>query len=287
MAEKYEVFTRYRLKPERVDIPAGSGPSIEALLSGTVDITSIDWVSVLKLAESRGIYLKAVHNWLIMGSYKGGTSDPSHGSALVVKSDSNIQRLEQLKGKRVAVNALNALPHMALSILLTRVGLNPAKDVEWVEIPFLRMAAPLAAGQVDGAVMVEPFMTAVVKQGIGRPLTDPPTLPYPNLYIAAIGNPLFVTGYFTSEQTWHNKRTTIQNAASALADGIRYMYGDLEETIKHTAAELNMSEDIIKEALPGVFFVAEPNRFREHRMLENQIEALTKIGFHQKPVDTS
>lgn len=287
MGEKYGVFARYGLNPTRVEVPAGSGPSIEALISGTVDITSIDWVSVLKLAESRGIHLKVVHNWLVMGSYKGQKSNPNHGAALIVKKDSKIEKLEQLKGKKVAINALNALPHMSLSILLNKVGVNPSKDVEWVEVAFNRMPGPLSAGQVDAAVMIEPFLTLVISQDIGRAVVDPPVLPYPNLYLPTLGDPLFVTGYFTSEQIWNNKREAIRNTVAALADCIRYMYGDIEDTIKTTAKELNVNENIVEKALSGGFFVANPEGFKDHKMLDNQVKALTEIGFLQKEIDTS
>lgn len=71
IALEKDLFSKEGLEPQLKPIPAGSGPSIEAILSRSVDVSSVDYASVMKLAEARGIYLKVVHNLYAVGDYRG------------------------------------------------------------------------------------------------------------------------------------------------------------------------------------------------------------------------
>ena len=78
---------------------------------------------------------------------------------VLVPAGSPIQNVTQLKGKRIAVNALNNIGTLMVSSLLSNYGM-PATDVHFVPMPFQKMAAALVAHTVDAAWLSEPFITS-------------------------------------------------------------------------------------------------------------------------------
>src|SRR5947207_2298550 len=71
-----------------------------------------------------------------------------------VFAQEGIRSIGELKGRKLGVRALGSGPHGLLSAMLAHVGLDPAKDVEWVADPlFVKM---FADGKVDAIEIVPP-----------------------------------------------------------------------------------------------------------------------------------
>ena len=67
-------------------------------------------------------------------------------------------------GKLVAIDAQNTLAHVGLLKWLKRGGV-PASAVRLTEMPFAQMLGPLGRGDVDAAVLPEPFVTLATQRG--------------------------------------------------------------------------------------------------------------------------
>jgi NitT/TauT family transport system substrate-binding protein len=79
-------------------------------------------------------------------------------TALVAAPGQTIRRARDLVGKRIAIDAKNTIAHVGLLRWLKRNGVSSG-DVQLVEIPFAQMLGPLTHGDVDAAVLPEPFLT--------------------------------------------------------------------------------------------------------------------------------
>ena len=79
--------------------------------------------------------------------------------------------IADLKGKKVAVNALGAATEFWLERALNAGGLT-IKDVELLAIPFQNIPQALESGAIAGAMLGEPFATLGVRQGQVRVLND-------------------------------------------------------------------------------------------------------------------
>lgn len=91
--------------------------------------------------------------------------DYSHGAdALLVRPE--VRRLEDLRGKRVAVEALSVSNYL-LSRALAQAGLQPS-DVELLRIPVDQHERAYASGQVDAVVTFEPFVSRLLAAGAHR-----------------------------------------------------------------------------------------------------------------------
>jgi NitT/TauT family transport system substrate-binding protein len=83
-----------------------------------------------------------------------------------VFAQEGIRSVGDLKGKKLGVRATGSGPHGLLSAMLAHVGLDPAKDVEWVADPkFVQM---FAEGKVDAIELVPPASQELRARKIGH-----------------------------------------------------------------------------------------------------------------------
>ncbi|MET0714689.1 MAG: ABC transporter substrate-binding protein, partial [Mycetocola sp.] len=81
-----------------------------------------------------------------------------------VKADSGIESIEDLEGKKVAVNTLKNTGELTIKVLMEEAGMDVSK-VEFLELPFPDMVPTLQSGGVDAVWLVEPFQTAANEAG--------------------------------------------------------------------------------------------------------------------------
>jgi NitT/TauT family transport system substrate-binding protein len=82
-----------------------------------------------------------------------------------------ISRARDLVGKRIGLDNLNNISHIALQRWLKRGGVS-AEDVDIATLPFAQMIAPLVRGQLDAAWLPEPWATQALQRG-ARPIAYP------------------------------------------------------------------------------------------------------------------
>lgn len=128
----------------------------EAFISGHTSATFILAPMAMKLRED-GVRIRIVYL---------GHRD---GTAMMVHRDSDIRRIEDLRGKRVAVPNRFSNQHILLFKALRERGMS-IRDVELLEMPPPDMPAALYARAVDAITSGEPFMGATELDGYGRVL---------------------------------------------------------------------------------------------------------------------
>jgi NitT/TauT family transport system substrate-binding protein len=126
----------------------------EAFLSKYTDATFILAPMAMKLREE-GVPIKIVYL---------GHRD---GTAVMVHKDSGIYRVEDLRGKRVAVPNRFSNQRLLVYRSLRDRGMS-FKDIELVELPPPDMPAALYAKAVDAVSSGEPFMGQTELDGYGR-----------------------------------------------------------------------------------------------------------------------
>jgi len=108
-----------------------------------------------------------------------------------------VRTVRDLKGRTVAVPALRSGPHLILSIIAANIGLDPRKDITWVEHPGEESMALLAAGKVDAFLGFPPEPQELRAKKIGQLVlntaTDKPWSQYFCCVVA--GNREFVRKY--------------------------------------------------------------------------------------------
>jgi len=106
---------------------------------------------------------------ILTDDYQDGRPGYASNSYYVLK-DSPIQKVEDLKGKKIAINAFGAAVDLTLRVVLKKHGLDPRRDVEIVEIAFPNIASAIRERRVDCGVMIIPFAPPEVAKGDLREL---------------------------------------------------------------------------------------------------------------------
>ena len=128
----------------------------ESLIAGYLPATFMLAPMAMALAE-QGVPVKIVYL---------GHRD---GTALMVRKDSGILTVGDLRGKRVAVPNRFANQYLLLRKALANQGMT-IENIEMVEMPPPDMPAALYAKAVDGITSGEPFMAQTELDGYGRVL---------------------------------------------------------------------------------------------------------------------
>lgn len=161
-AQTIQPFLYERFSPEtRVDVRPFTNPGDQkaALLAGSLDMTGTTLALAIQ-AAARGepvVLVAALCNKC---------------SALVVRKGAGIASPADLKGKRIAY-VPGTMHEILLREVLTRAGLDPAKDVTLMRVDFFDMGTALAKGDVDAFLSGEPLPTQATLQGYGEILAYP------------------------------------------------------------------------------------------------------------------
>jgi sulfonate transport system substrate-binding protein len=141
------------------EFPSGL-PLLEALNVGNVDISA-------DVADTVPIFAQAAKARL---TYFAEESPSPAAQAIVVRNDSPIRQLSDLKGKKIAVTRA-AGTHYLLIAALTKAGLS-FSDIQPAYLSPADGRAAFENDKVDAWVTWEPFLTSVQRRLPTRTLTD-------------------------------------------------------------------------------------------------------------------
>jgi NitT/TauT family transport system substrate-binding protein len=134
---------------------------IPALATGQLDVGNANTGAALFNALGTNYGLKIVAD-------NATIEEGRDGSALVLREPlmGSILSPADLSGLKIGAVANGGTPaHICLEELLETVGLT-SEDVELVQLPFPAMGTALTNGAVDGAIIVEPFLSTGLSQGL-------------------------------------------------------------------------------------------------------------------------
>ena len=131
---------------------SGTPPMITALATGDVEIADLAYSSLALAIENAGMADLRIISDELQDGVEG-----HYSQEFMVRSDSDIKTVEDLKGKVLATNAAGSAVDIALRAMLVKHGIDPRKDVTIVEAGFPNMKAMLAEKKVDLIPGVLPF----------------------------------------------------------------------------------------------------------------------------------
>jgi NitT/TauT family transport system substrate-binding protein len=144
----------------------GASPKqITALNVGELDIAALGFSSFPFAVQNGGL----TDLRIIADEIQDGGGDYFTGHYMVRK-DSGINKVEDLKGRVLAVNGLGTGVHMSMTAMLKRHGLEDKRDYTVIEVPFPAMTAVLKDKKADMIVTTTPFIWAPDLQAIGKTL---------------------------------------------------------------------------------------------------------------------
>jgi len=143
----------------------GSAPQITALASNQIDIGAFAF-STLALA----IQNAHMDDIRVIGDLYQDGIPGYYANEYAVRADSDIKRVEDLKGRVVASNGIGGAADMGLRKELRAHGLEADRDYQLVEIEFPNMLEALNEKKIDLGSFVMPFSFIGHQQGAIRTL---------------------------------------------------------------------------------------------------------------------
>jgi NitT/TauT family transport system substrate-binding protein len=145
----------------------GSTPQITGLAAGELDLAALAFSSfALAIQNAHMDDIRAVSD-LYQDAIPG-----YYSNQMMVRPDGEIKRVEDLKGKVVATNAIGGALDIAAQVYMHGRGLEPKRDYQIIEVEFPNMVAVLEQKKVDMIEIGTPFSIAADKQGKARTLFD-------------------------------------------------------------------------------------------------------------------
>jgi NitT/TauT family transport system substrate-binding protein len=143
----------------------GTPLMISALASGELDIGLLAYSSFALAVENAGMRDLRI----IADDFQDGV-EGYYTNEYMVRQDSPIRTVEDLKGKVLASNAAGSAVDVALRVMLRKHGLDDKKDLSIIEVAFPNMKAVLAEKKVDLISGVVPFSVDPGLKEIARTL---------------------------------------------------------------------------------------------------------------------
>jgi NitT/TauT family transport system substrate-binding protein len=241
--------------------PFTSGGAIAAaVVGGAVNIGLADSVSMTS-AHSRGVPLTYLAP---AGIYKKGAET----YVIAVPEASTIKTAKDFAGKTIAVNGLKNINEIPTDAWIDNNG-GDASKTKFIEMPYPAMLPALDSGSIDGAAIVEPFMTIAAGKGKYRLIS----LTEKNLA------PQFAVAGWTTTKEW----------AAAHPDLVKKFVAVMNETAKWANANHDKSSVILatvakmEPALTAKMERAYYGERLEPGLLQPVIDATAKYGVIPKP----
>jgi NitT/TauT family transport system substrate-binding protein len=91
-----------------------------------------------------------------------------HSGCFELFGTEQVRSVRDLKGRTVAVPNLSGSHYMFVASMVTHIGLDPNRDINWVTLPFGESIEELAAGRVDALIGFAPVPQELREKKIGH-----------------------------------------------------------------------------------------------------------------------
>jgi NitT/TauT family transport system substrate-binding protein len=165
-----------------VELPTATASPIEAVARGEIDLNlnySINYVAAIDAGKSITL-LAGVH----VGCYE-------------LFGREGIGSIGDLKGKSVGVGAVGSLGDLLVTMMAAHVGLDPAKDIDWVTDPKVKPIELFVQGKVDAFLGFPPEPQELRARQIGNVIVNSAVdRPWSQYFCCMVGgNPDYVRNH--------------------------------------------------------------------------------------------
>jgi sulfonate transport system substrate-binding protein len=209
-------------KIEWSEFPAAA-PILEALNAGALDFGYTGDLAFLTVYAG-GAPIKAI----------GGTRSDARTQAILVRNDSPIKSIADLKGKRLA-GTRGGWGQFLIDATLEKEG-NGINDADFAPLGPVDAKIALVAGSIDGWAIWEPYVSYATLKDNARVVAD------------GAGLTPTITFYVASDQAIATKRAAVQDLVQRLSKARLWSLDHIAEYAKATAELTKLPEDVLLSA---------------------------------------
>lgn len=263
--QKSELLKHYgkSYTPDFIQFRGGSAP-IPALAAKELDMSYISFPAFASTILRAKLDLRIVAG---IAGYAPGYGSPNW----VVLEESNIQRIEDLRGKVLGTNALGTGIDFAARVMLLKAGLKYPGDYTFVEVNFPNQEAMLRGKKLDMAVLMPPFWPrAKAKGGVRLMFTS----------LDAIG-PTQMISLVARAEFLEKNRTVLQDFFADYRAGLKWFLepANLDEALGVAARFMKRPvEDLRPYAFQKGDFYHHPEGLPDVDALQKNLDLLKSFG---------
>jgi NitT/TauT family transport system substrate-binding protein len=221
VAKDAGLYRRHGLDAEVIFFRGGQ-MATQALVAGDPPIVNIGTVVQAGLQG---------HDLVLIAS-----SEASYNYSVVAKP--GINRVEQLKGKRLGVSGFGSASHNASLILLKKFNLEPNKDVALVVAgPTMERLSAVDSGRIEATILTPSEMPRARRQGLVE------VYDMLDLGIEVQGN-----GYATTRNFIRSQRDTVLNALRSYVEAIYFINKNRDEAKRIAGKYMRTNEQDVLDA---------------------------------------
>ena len=246
-------------------VAQGGAVSQTLVESGSVDL---GWTAVVPLSQA---YVKGFDfTFIAPGVFVDSTNRKTVG--IIVKKDSPMQSFKDLAGKKIAILALQALPHLVMLTLADFYGVD-AKTFKFVEVPVPSIAAAVKEGAVDAGHIAEPFIAASEAEGMTRVL-------YAGYYPPEIADRIMVSSWFAKKSSLEKNKEKMGRFLKAITKATDFINKNPDQMPDIVAKYTKLDVNLLRKITPPRFYTK-----IYKKDIQVQIDLCAKYGFIKNGFD--
>ena len=197
----------------------------------------------------------------------------------MVRKDSDIKRVEDLKGKVLASLTVGSAVDMAIRAMLRKHHLNDKTDVTFIEVPFPNMKSVLLEKKADLIVTNEPFLEDPALKAAARTLFTQHDAIGVTQLLVWVGRAGFIKEH----------RAAMQDFIEDLLRYTRYSIDPAhhEEMVGIAAKFMKLPPERLDYVFTEKDLHKDPNGLPDMKALQSNIDLEHKLGFLKQPLDAS
>jgi NitT/TauT family transport system substrate-binding protein len=255
IAEKENLFAKHGLNVSIVK--TNTAAAVQAMLGGSMQMATGSGAAAFVTATLEGAPpFVLVDSWVNVFPYK-------------VMALKDITKVEDLKGKTGHIGApFGTIPDTALRFALTRLKLDPEKDVKLVQNASADAASILAAmerGDVQFGILSPPFDRIAEKRGYRTLLTLPD-----------LGIPWQQNGEWLLRSYLNGNRDNVVRYVKAMADAIRFYFDQKEKTVTYLTEFIGTNREDVEYAYQAFVKWTDRNPRPRAETIRTTLEAIKK-----------
>ena len=162
-----------------------------------------------------------------------------NGSVLTAKNVPELNRIEDLKGKTIAIPSKFSTHNILIQKLLTEKGINPNADVKFLDMSPPEMVNALSTGKIDAFIVAEPFGGQAEMQKVGKVLVLSKDIWHD--HICCVLN--------IQEELIQKNPEAVEELVGGLAKAAKFIDGNPQEAAKLSLKYLGQKQEVIEHVL--------------------------------------
>lgn len=229
IADQQGFFEEEGLEVE-IEETSGGAIAVPGVESGDYDFAFGNTVSLM-VAQDQGLDLRYVTN--------GATTTGELGedfAAVVAPEDSQLETSADLSNGEASSNNLNNIGDLSIRLAVDKAG-GDGSDIEFVELGFGEAQAAVENGNVEAALILEPFLTPALEEGL-KPVSWPYAEAHPEFDIG---------GFFTRADYFEEDPETVEAFSNALNKALEYSEENPDDVREVIGSYVPIEDDVLEE----------------------------------------